>query len=410
MTMNAARSTARTTLARSSRVGRTQCPARARFQSTSSSSTSSNASSQGSSHFAAGAAGGLAAGMALYGIYLMTPSGRMHRTINKGAKEVNQKYNEAASKLQGQVPDVDGAIKYMKEFAYSYVAWVPGGRQYVDTVFKDVETLKENHRDEVNEIVSDAYRKFQDLSKSGLSLETASKAYNILTDLAAKFGGLAGDALTDILDNHPQAKEKFGGTIDQLKDMGDNYGPEAKKQVDQTWQQAKEILSGGISAANLDRARRLFEDKIQQLKKLGDEAWSKGLEGAKPYLDKNPKVKELIEKNAGALKQGNAKEVFEQARKAAESGDTGALEDYVDKARSKTEQAASSLGIDQYFKMIPSGSEILERVNQLREVAEKHKDEGQKLLEETAQELKQVLEKKSEKAKEIADKAKKESK
>ncbi|KAJ3578438.1 hypothetical protein NPX13_g2126 [Xylaria arbuscula] len=403
--MSAVRSTARTTLARSARAGRAPCPAQARFQSTSSASTSA-----GSSNMAAGAVGGLVGGFALYGVFLLTPSGKMHRTINKGAREVHQKYDEAAKKLQSQTPNVDQAIQYMKEFAYSYVSWVPGGRQYVDTVFKDVETLKENHRDEVNQIVSDAYKQFQDLSKSGLSMETASKAYSILADLSKKFGKLAGGALTDILDNHPQAKEKFGGSIDQLKQMGENYGPEAKKQVDQTWNEVSEILGGGLSASNLDRARRLIQDKIEQVKKLGDEAWKKGLEEAKPYLEKNPKVKELIEKNADALKQGNAKELFDQAKKAVESGNTGALEDYVNKAKSKGEQAASSLGLEQYFKMIPNGSEILEKVNQLREVAEKHRDEGEKLLKETMDELKQVLEKKSEKAKDIADKAKKDAK
>ncbi|KAJ8119371.1 hypothetical protein ONZ43_g3662 [Nemania bipapillata] len=334
----------------------------------------------------------------------------MYRTLNKGAKEVNRKYNEAAKQLQGQTPDVDGAVKYMKDFAYSYVAWVPGGRQYVDTVFKDVETLKENHRQEVNQIISDAYKQFQELSRLGLSLETASKAYNILTDLATKFGDLTGNALTNILANHPRAREKFGGIIDQLEEMGENYGPEAKKQVEQTWQQGKEILSSGFSTANLDKVRRLVEDKIQQVKKLGDDAWIKGLEGAKPYLDKNPIVKELIEKNTSSLKQGNATEVFDHVKKAVNSGDTSALEDYVNKAKSKGEQAARTLGIDQYFKMIPSGSEILEKVNQLKEVAEKHKDEGEKLLEDTAEELKQVLERRLEKAKKIADKAKRESK
>ncbi|KAI1174888.1 hypothetical protein F4777DRAFT_552243 [Nemania sp. FL0916] len=402
--MSAARSTARTALARSTRVCRAPCPPRVRFQ-----STSSNAGGQ-SSGLAAGAAGGLVAGLALYGIFFLTPSGKMHRTINKGAREVHQQYNEAAKKLQSQTPNVDQAIQYIKDFAYSYVSWVPGGRQYVDTVFKDVETLKENHRDEVNQIVSDAYKQLQDLSKSGLSLEAASKAYTILADLSKKFGNLAGNALTDILDNHPQAKEKFGRSIDQLKQMGENYGPEAKKQVDQTWNQVRDVLGGGVSAANLDKVRRLIEDKIQQVKKLGDEAWNKALEEAKPYLEKNPKVKELVEKNASALKQGNAKELFDQAKQAVESGNTGALEDYVNKAKSKAEQAADSLGIDQYFKMIPSGSEILEKVNQLRDVAEKHKDEGEKLLKETMDELKQVLEKKSEKAKDIADKAKKDAK
>lgn len=117
--MNAARCTARTTLTRSTGIRRTPCPARVRFQSSSPSSTSTNAAGKGSSSFVAGAAGGLAAGMALYGLYLLTPSGKMHRTINKGAKEVSKKYNEAAKQLQGATPDADGAIKYIKEFAYS---------------------------------------------------------------------------------------------------------------------------------------------------------------------------------------------------------------------------------------------------------------------------------------------------
>ncbi|GAP87486.1 hypothetical protein SAMD00023353_2600660 [Rosellinia necatrix] len=410
--MNAARSTARTALARSTRLSRTQCPTHTRFQSSSSSSsvTPSNAAGRGNSHLAAGAAGGLATGMVLYGLYLMTPSGKMHRTINKGAKEVQQKYNEAAAKIQNNTPDPDGAIQYIKEFSYSYVAWVPGGRQYVDTVFKDVEALKQNHREEVNQIISDAYKQFQELSKSSLGLEAASKAYNILVDLASKFGDLAGSSLADILNNHPEAKEKFGGSIDKLKDMGENYGPEAKKQIDRTWKQAKDILSDGASAANLEKVRRLVEDKIQQVKKLGDDVWEKALEAAKPYLDKNPVVKSLIEKNADALKQGNAKELFDQVKRATESGDTKALEDYVNKAKSKGEQATSELGIDKYFNMIPSGSEILRKINHLRDVASKHGDEGEKLLAETAEELKQVLEKKSEKAKAIAEKTKKDAK
>ncbi|KAI1324320.1 hypothetical protein F5Y16DRAFT_381538 [Xylariaceae sp. FL0255] len=411
--MNVARTTARSTLARSARPSRVaNCPVRVRFQSSSSSpssSSTSSASANPNSHYVAGAVGGLVGGLALYAIFLMTPSGKMHRAINKGAKEINQKYNEAAKKLQGQTPDVDGATRYMKELAYSYVAWVPGGRQYVDTAFKDIETLKQNHRDEVNQIINDAYKQFQDLSKSGFSMETASKAYNVITDMTKKLGDLAGDAFGDILQNHPQLKEKFGGSIDQLKQMGDNYGPEAKKQVDQTWSQAKEILGGGISVANIDKIRRLIEEKMEQVKKLGDEAWNKAQEEAKPYLDKNPKVKELIEKNASSLKQGNAKKLFEQAKKAVDSGDLSSLEDYVNKAKSKGSEAASSMGIDQYFKMIPSGSEILSKVSQLKEVAEKHKDEGEKLLKETMEELKQVLEKKSQKASDIAEKAKKDS-
>ncbi|RYP64684.1 hypothetical protein DL771_008641 [Monosporascus sp. 5C6A] len=404
-----ARTTARTALPRAARAARTPKTSQIRYQSSSSSSTSANAGSN--SHFAAGLAGGVAAATLIYGAYYVSPSGKLLRTINKGSKEASKKYQEASQKLQSTTPDADQAINYIKEFCYSYVTWVPGGRQAVDTVFKDVDTLRQNHRDEVNQLVNDAYRQFQDLSKSGLSMETASKAFDILADLSKKFGNLAGDALTDILDNHPQIKQKFGGSIDQLKQMGEEYGPEAKRQVDQTWQQVKEIMGGGLTAANLDKARRLIEEKVEQVQKLGDEAWRKGMEQAKPYLDKNPKVKELIEKNEGALKRGNATELFQEAKKAVESGNAGDLEKYVnnavEKAKSKGSQLSSGTGLEQYFNMIPNGSEILSRVSQLREVAEKHADEGEKLLRETMDELKQVLEKKTQKAKEIVDKEKK---
>ncbi|RYP69102.1 hypothetical protein DL770_008309 [Monosporascus sp. CRB-9-2] len=404
-----ARTTARTALPRAARAARMPKTSQIRYQSSSSSSTSANAGS--SSHFAAGLAGGVAAATLIYGAYYVSPSGKLIRSINKGSKEASKKYQEASRKIQSTTPDADQAINYIKEFCYSYIAWVPGGRQAVDTVFEDVDVLRQNHHDEVNQLVNDAYRQFQDLSKSGLSMETPSKAFDIIADLSKKFGNLAGDALTDILDNHPQIKQRFGGSIDQLKQMGEEYGPEAKRQVDQTWQQVKEIMSSGLTAANLDKARRLVEEKVEQVQKLGDEAWKKGMEQAKPYLDKNPKVKELIEKNEGALRRGNATELFQEAKKAVESGNTGDLENYVksavEKAKSKGSQLSSGTGLEQYFNMIPNGSEILSRVSQLREVAEKHADEGEKLLRETMDELKQVLEKKSQKAKEIVEKEKK---
>ncbi|KAJ1337385.1 laminin gamma 1 [Microdochium nivale] len=396
-------------VARSSRTTGRQ----ARLQSTNA-TTSTTTAAGGSSHIASGLAGGVVAGLVLYGVFLYTPAGRMHSTINKGAIEANKKYKQATQKLQETTPDADHAIDYIKQYCYTYVGWIPNGRQYVDAAFKDIDTLRENHGDEVNAAINDTYKRFQNLSKSGLSMETASKAFDALADFSKKIADIAGDSLGDILENHPQAKEKFGGSIDQLKQLSDQYGPEVKEQVDETWKQVKGVLAGGFSAANLDKARKLLQDKVEQIKKLGDEAYKKALEQAKPYLEKNPKVKELIEKNADALKQGNVQELFEKAKKAVESGDLGDLEKYVnsaaDKAKSKGKEAASSFGLDQYFDQIPSGSEILAKVNQLREVADKHKDEGEKLLQETMDELKQVLEKKSEKAKAITEKAKKDAK
>ncbi|KAG7417693.1 hypothetical protein DER46DRAFT_588614 [Fusarium sp. MPI-SDFR-AT-0072] len=401
-----ARPLIRSTVPRAARASRAS--RQVRFQSTASSSSSS-------AHLASGIAGGFVGSAIFYGIYSYTPAGRAASGINKAAKEAQQKYEAAAKKLQKNTPDADQAVNYIKEFAYSYVGWIPGGRAYVDAAFKDWEKVRENNKDEADKLVNDAYKQFQDLSKSGLSLETASKAYDVLADLAKKVANLAGDAISDIIDNHPQVKEKLGSNFDQLKELGDKYGPEAKKQVDETWKQVKDIFAGGFSTASISKARKLIEEKVEQIKKLGDEAWKKGLKEAKPYLDKNPKVKELIEKNADALKEGNTAELFKRAKSAVDSGDLGDLEKYVKDATEKVKSKGNELtggwvDIEKYIKEIPNGGEVMEKLQQLSEVADKHKEEGEKLFKETVEELRQVLEKKSEKAQEIAGEAKKDAK
>lgn len=407
--MLSARPVIRSTVPRAARA--TRAPRRQiRFQSTSTASSTSS-----STHLAAGIAGGFVGSAIFYGIYSYTPAGRAASNINKAAKEAYLKYDAAAKKLQQKAPDADQAVNYIKEFAYSYVGWIPGGRSYVDAAFRDWEKVRENNKDEADKLVNDAYKQFQDLSKSGLSMETATKAYDVITDLAQKVASLAGDALGDIIDNHPQVKEKLGGSVDQLKDLGEQYGPEAKKQVDETWKQVKDIFASGFSATSIQKARKLIEEKVEQIKKLGDKAWQKGLEEAKPYLDKNPKVKELLEKNADALKQGNAAEVFKRAKSAVESGDLGDLEKYVKDAAEKAKSKGSELtggwvDLDKYIKQIPNGGEVMEKLQQLSKVADEHKEEGEKLFKETVEELRQVLEKKSEKAEEIAGSAKKEAK
>lgn len=384
-----------------------------RLQSTTATSSSSGNAQAGVSPFAAGVVGGLTAGGLLYGAYYFSPTGKIARSVNKASKETNKKYQEAAKKLQQNTPGADQTVNYIKDFCYSYVTWIPGGRQYVDTAFDDLEKVRKNNKKDADRIVEDAYKHFQEISKAGLSMESLRRMYDALADLSAKLADLSTDALGDIIDNHPQLKDRFGGSIEQLKQMGDQYGPEAKKQVQETWKQVRHIAAGGLSASNLEKARRLVEDKVQEVQKLGDEAWKKGLEEAKPYLDKNPQVRDIVEKNANALKQ-NPKELFEKAKNAVSSGKTGDLEGYVNKAveksKSKGSQLTGGTGLEQYIGQIPSGSDVLSKLQQLKEVAEKHTDESEKLVKETMEELKKVLENKSEKAQGILKKAKEESK
>ncbi|KAK7936697.1 uncharacterized protein PG986_015135 [Apiospora aurea] len=419
--MSAIQTSARAAIPRAARQLRTsRIPQQTRFQSTTAgpSNASSSRSSGGgaATSFASGMAGGAASVAIFYMIYSNSAAGKVHKAIGKTAAEANKTYEQAARKLQEKTPDADQAYRYVKEFCYSYVGWFPGGRQYVDTAFRDFETVREKHKDEADRLVNDAYRQFQGLAKSGLSLETARKAYDMLADLSKKLANLAGNSIGDLMDNHPKLKEQLGGNVDQLKQLGEQYGPEAKKQVDETWQQLADIFKTGFSVASVDKARKLIQEKTEQVRKLGDEAWKKGLEQAKPYLEKYPEAKKLLEENEDALKRGNTTELFKNLSAALEKKDLSGFEDYVkktvDQAKSQGQQAGQSFGLDldSYFQMIPSGGEVLPKLKQLKEVAEKHQEEGQKLLKETMDEVKQVLEKKSQRAQEIVDKAKKEAK
>ncbi|KAI5461546.1 hypothetical protein BGZ63DRAFT_386068 [Mariannaea sp. PMI_226] len=381
-----------------------------RLQSTA--SPTARAANSSNNNYAAGIVGGFLGAGLFYTVYSFTPAGRTASKLNKTVKEAEKAYLTATKKLQEKTPTADEAVNSIKQFAYSYVGWVPGGRAYVDTAFDDWEKVRKNHREEADKLVNEAYKRFQDVSKSGFSLETASRAFDVLADLTKKVADLAGDAISDILDNHPQVKEKLGGNVDQLRQLGEQYGPDAKKQVEDTWKQVKDVFAGGFSASSIDKARKLIDEKVKEVKKLGDAAWDKALEEAKPILDKNPKVKELVEKNADSLKGGNIKEIFEKAKSAVKSGKLDDLESYVksiaDQAKEKgSDLAGDWLDVDKYLKSIPEGGNILERLQQLGEVAEKHQEEGEKLFKETVQELGEVLERKAGRAQEIAENAKK---
>jgi ElaB/YqjD/DUF883 family membrane-anchored ribosome-binding protein len=87
---------------------------------------------------------------------------------------------------------------------------------------------------------------------------------------------LSGDITDDTLNNHPIFKDKLDGNIDQLKDMGDQFGPEAKKIVDETWKQVQDIPKGGVGVGTADQLRRLIQDKTREVRNLADQAWQKG--------------------------------------------------------------------------------------------------------------------------------------
>lgn len=280
----------------------------------------------------------------------------------------------------------------------------------MDKAFEDLEKVQEKHGGEVEEIVNRTYRELKEASKSGLSVETAGKTWEVLEKAIKELGDLAGDSMGEILDNHPEIKEKVGGNLEQLKELARNGGEEGKKEVEDVYARIKEVVSGGVGAGSLEEVRKLIKEKGEKLRKLSNEAWKKGLEQAKPYLDKNPKVKEIVEENASALKEGNFSELFEKVKEAVSSGNTDKLQEYVKQAGEKAKDSGVGQSIMQYAKMIPGGDEILPKLQQLQEVARKRGDEAEKILNGAYGDVKEVLQKRIQEAEKLADKAGKEAK
>lgn len=240
--------------------------------------------------------------------------------------------------------------------------------------------------------------------------DKAQKSWEILEKYLKELGGLASDSASEILDKHPEVKKKVGGNIDQLKAMGDKYGPEGKKLVDDTWNQISDIMKSGVSADTVDKVRKLVDEKTEAVKKLGDGLWKKGMEQAKPYLDKSPEAKELVEKNQDALKQGNIAQLFTAIKESVGSKNMDALEKYVKEATEKTKGSGIGQELQKYAKMIPGGEEILPKLSQLQEVAKKHGDEAEKILKETYKEIAEILSKRIDQTEKLAEKAKKDAK
>ena len=374
----------------------------------------STSSQQGSNngHFNTALAGGLAGGLLVFtGGYSFYHFSGIKTFVNT-AHDTKKYFENASQKLKDSSPEPNEALQWLRETSMSYATFIPGGKGFVKAAFDDLDAIHDKHSEKVDSIIKEAYTELKDVSEKGISLESAQQAWEILQKHLKKIGDLAGDAASDILNNHPEIKKKVGGNLDQLKAMGENYGPEAKKQVDQTWGQIQDIIKSGVSVESASKIRSVVQEKMELVKKMGDEAWKKGMEQAKPYLDKSPKVKELIEKNADKLKQGNVGELWEKVEESGKSGNTDPLESYVKSVVDKAKEQGGSMsgGLDQYFNMIPGADQVVPKLSKLQDIAQKHGKEAEDLVKDTFDEIQQVLQRKLNEGEKLVDKAKENAK
>ncbi|KAL8729333.1 MAG: hypothetical protein Q9166_004830 [cf. Caloplaca sp. 2 TL-2023] len=333
------------------------------------------------------------------------------RTLVNTAHETKSTLTKYTQQFKDSKPEPAEAIKWLRSTARSYAAFIPGARGYVDTFFDDLDAIHRKHGKEVDSIVTEAYGELKDnVASEGMSVAAAQKAWAVLQKYMKRIADLAGDASEDILNNHPALKEKLGGNIDQLKQMGENYGPEAKKQIEETWNQIGDIIKGGIGASTIPQIQSLIQNKTQKAREMGNKLWDQGMEKAKPYLDKSPEVKKLVEENKDKLKQGNAMELAEKVKESVQSGNTDTLKEYVqstvDKAKKSTSGGGGGgNGLEQYLQTIPGGGEIIPQLTKMYQITQEHGEDAEKIAKEAIHEIEDILKRRVGEAQELAKKA-----
>jgi hypothetical protein len=325
------------------------------------------------------------------------------------ASQTKKQFSSVTQKLQESAPEPNEALQWLRSTATSYTAFIPGAKSYVDVAFNDLEIVQQKHTGEVEKIVNNAYNELKEASKRGMSMETAMKSWIILEKCINQLGELASDSGGEILGNHPEIKDKVGGNLDTLKQMADSYGPEAKKELDQTYRQIKHVIKGGVSMDTTNKVKQIVQEKTNRIKQLGDETWKKGLEQVKLYLDKNPQIKEILEKNTEALKQGNISELFESVKDAARSGNTDKLQEYVKQAGEQAKNSDMGQSISQFAQIAPGADQIFPKLQKLQEVANEHGEEAEKIVKGAYEDIQEVLQKRIGEAEKLAGKAAKDS-
>lgn len=398
------------------RSARQQLQPQSRFVKYRFQSTASNAASTGSNPaLIGGLAGGAVAFVTGYTWYHFSGAKTLVNTSKQTQayiEQAKQTVEQAKQTIAQKAPEPNEAFRWLRDTVKSYAVFIPGARGYVDTAFDDLEKIRNDHGKEFDEVVKNAYTELNDLlTEEGLNTNSAAKALGMLQKYTKQLFDLAGDAAENVLDNHPDIKEKVGGSFDRLKEMGDAYGPEAKEEVNRTWQQISGIVQRGASIESAEEIKNLIQEKKIKLEKLGDEAWQKGFEESRKYLDKSPKLKKMVEDNADALKKGSSKDLWGLIKDSTSSGKIEDVENYIKEQVTQAKSSSGDLGnLDKWLKMIPGGSDIIPQLNSLQAIAQKRGSDADVVLKETFQEIQDVLKKRKEQVEKIAEEAKEESK
>ncbi|CAF0915656.1 unnamed protein product [Didymodactylos carnosus] len=290
---------------------------------------SSQASGAGSSHVVAGLGGGLIALSGVYAWYHLSGT----REIVSTAKQTVDTLKAAKDSVMESTPSSQQAIDFLRTTVKSYAKLIPGAEAAVEATFDDLDRISKTQGKEIEKIMNDTYNEVKDVLKNGLTVDSGKKAVEILQKRLKEGQALAGDIGQKLLEKHPELKKQIGDSLGQLKSLAEKQGPEAKKALEDAYKQLQDITKDGISPKTVESTKKVVEQKINEMKKMGDQAWSRGMENAQKQLEKMPKAKKLLEDNADLLKSGNVQEIWQKIQKLDKDDVEKFLKETVDEAK-----------------------------------------------------------------------------
>lgn len=386
------------------------------------------------------------------------------KTIRSTVDTVQSAKDAVASRLP-DAPAPKQALKYIRNAATSYAAFLPGdAKEKMDSAFEQLEDLASGPRaEEVQKLVNDTYAELKKVFRDGgFDASTAEHVRDILEDKGKRLRRLMGDVGQQLLDKTPGLQEalKKSGAGDALGDISrvaKDVGPEASKIVQEMYDDLEKLLGGAsLTAAATDpnkiyKAVSIIREKSDQVRKLGQKATERAWEEAygdlvsnkDGLLDMVPEdVKGFLSENADSLKKvalggggvGSVYEIVGVIRRYAQEGQGGEgakkLKEYVE---DKVKQVSSSgrggvagallsgaggqnwdsilKQAEDYVKQIPGGEKILASTPKAKDMVDLFKNkspEAKKLAEETVKEVSEVLNRRLEQAKELAKETKNE--
>jgi len=391
------------------------------------------------SHIASGLAGG---GLVVMSGYLWYHFSGIKTAVDS-SKRISKTLSNAKTQIQDSLPPPNEALSYLRSVAKSYAVFIPGGSQYLDSVFDSIDELHNSHREEIDSIISGAYNDIKKITneRKSMDMDSALAILGVLQKRVGELGtvaaNLSSDAISPILERHPKLRDALGGNWDEFKDFARRHGPEAKKLYDDTANKIIDtVKSNGVTAASVATIVQIVREKSDEAKRIAEstakDAWERARKQAGPALDKMPDIKKVLDENAStlmsvgggvaALSGSNSREIWDRIKQvadnkgnmsedklnelkdfilekveAAKKGGKGGVKDVVEKF--------SGGGFENMVKMIPGGQETLDSTPDLRELfklAQSRGEDAQKLTRETYDDILKVLKQKAEKAKRLA--------